>query len=100
IIGQLVFSRDHGFDTIEVSEAAEQRWTRMVNNSAALSPFSDISYFFGTNIPGKPRSFLLNPKGRPKLLEIMAADVANDYAAIPMAKSAAPGAREQTSSTA
>ena len=40
----------------------------MVDTGAATSPFSENSYFFGTNIPGKPRKYLLNSGGRPKLL--------------------------------
>ena len=28
----------------------------MVDTGAALSPFGESSYFFGTNIPGKPTS--------------------------------------------
>ena len=41
----------------------------MVDNGAALSPFGEISYYFGTNIPGKPRKYLLNSGGRPKLFK-------------------------------
>ena len=32
-----------------------------------LSPFTEKSYYYGTNVPGKPRRFLLNSGGRPKL---------------------------------
>ena len=32
----LVFVRDHGYDTIEVDPAAEERWTDMVDRGAAL----------------------------------------------------------------
>jgi hypothetical protein len=45
-----------------------------------MSPFNEKSYFFGTNIPGKARSFLLNSLGRPKLLEMMEAAAKTDYA--------------------
>ena len=35
-------------------------------------PFGESSYFFGTNIPGKPRKYLLNSGGRPKLFKEIA----------------------------
>lgn len=31
--------------------------------------FGKSSYYFGTNIPGKPRRYLLNAGGRPKLFK-------------------------------
>ena len=68
----LVYVRDHGYDTIEVDPAAEERWTAMVDRGAAPSPFGESSYFFGTNIPGKPRKYLLNSGGRPKLFKEIA----------------------------
>ena len=56
----------------------------MVNRGAAASPFGESSYFFGTNIPGKPRKYLLNSGGRPKLFAVIADVVANDYKAFKM----------------
>ena len=83
VIEELEHVREHGYQTIEVSEAAEEEWCTMVAEGAKYSPFSiHHSYFFGTNIPGKPRRLLLNPLGRPKLLEMMADVVANDYKAM------------------
>ena len=72
ITDALTFVRDRGDDTIEVDPAAEERWTDMVDRGAALSPFGESSYFFGTNIPGKPRKYLLNSGGRPKLFKEIA----------------------------
>ena len=64
----LVYVRDHGYDTIEVDAAAEDKWTTMIDKVASMPPsFGEKSYFFGTNIPGKPRRYLLNSAGRPKL---------------------------------
>jgi cation diffusion facilitator CzcD-associated flavoprotein CzcO len=77
----LVHARDHGYDTIEVTPDAEQRWTEMVDRGAAQSPFGEISYFFGSNIPGKPRKYLLNSGGRPKLFKEIARVKADDYQA-------------------
>jgi cation diffusion facilitator CzcD-associated flavoprotein CzcO len=65
----LIYLRAHGYDTIEVDPVAEERWTTMVDTGAALSPFGERSYYFGTNVPGKPRKYLLNSGGRPKLFK-------------------------------
>lgn len=86
----LVYARDHGYDTIEVDPAAEAKWTNMVNRGAAMSPFGESSYFFGTNIPGKARRYLLNSGGRPKLFSVIADVVANDYKAFKMSRTADP----------
>jgi cation diffusion facilitator CzcD-associated flavoprotein CzcO len=77
----LVHVRDNGYDTIEVEADAEDRWTAMVDNGAATAPFGEISYYFGTNIPGKPRKYLLNSGGRPKLFKEIARVRTNGYAA-------------------
>ena len=42
----------------------------MVDHGARMSPFGESSYFFGSNIPGKPRKYLLNSGGRPKLFAV------------------------------
>lgn len=68
----LVHARDHGHRVVEVTEDAEARWTDMVDRGAELAPFGERSYFFGTNIPGKPRKYLLNSGGRPKLFREIA----------------------------
>jgi cation diffusion facilitator CzcD-associated flavoprotein CzcO len=81
ITDTLTYVRDHGYDTIEVDPAAEEKWTNMVNTVAAKSPaaFGQSSYFFGANIPGKPRRYLLNSAGRPKLFAVIADVLENDY---------------------
>ena len=53
----------------------------MVNKTAAkMSPFTEPSYFYGANIPGKPRRYLLNSLGRPKMRELMEVVVKSDFA--------------------
>jgi cation diffusion facilitator CzcD-associated flavoprotein CzcO len=81
ITDALTFVRDRGYDTIEVDPEAEEEWTAMVDRGAAASPFGESSYFFGTNIPGKPRKYLLNSGGRPKLFKEIAKVVESDYKA-------------------
>ena len=81
IAGLIDFAREHHHPVVEVPKALEDEWTTTVNEAAiTMSPFNEKSYFFGTNIPGKPKAFLLNSLGRPKLLEMMEAAVKGDYA--------------------
>ena len=87
----LVYVRDHGFDVIEVDPAAEERWTEMIDVAARMPPsFSEKSYYFGTNVPGKPRRYLLNAGGRPKLFKEMARVRATDYKAFRLSRATAP----------
>jgi len=61
---------------------AEARWTQMIDTSAAqTSPFGELGQYFGTNIPGKPRRYLLNAGGRPKLFKEIARVKNTNYAA-------------------
>jgi cation diffusion facilitator CzcD-associated flavoprotein CzcO len=86
----LIHARDRGYDVIEPDPAAEERWTRMVDRGAAKSSFGESSYFFGSNIPGKPRKYLLNSGGRPKLFSVIAEVVESDYASFRMSRSSEP----------
>lgn len=79
VMDVLCFARDHGFGVVEVSARAEDRWTRMIDRGVASSSFGESSYYFGTNIPGKPVRYLLNSGGRPKLWSVIADVVANGY---------------------
>jgi cation diffusion facilitator CzcD-associated flavoprotein CzcO len=90
ITDTLVSLRDRGYDTIEVDPADEERWTSMVDTGAAASPFGESSYFFGSNIPGKPRRYLLNSGGRPKLFKEIRRVVDNDYEAFRLSRSSDP----------
>ncbi|QND44404.1 NAD(P)/FAD-dependent oxidoreductase (plasmid) [Rhizobium lusitanum] len=65
--------REHGYTVVEPTQDAEDEWSNMINSLATYTPFSpEHSYFFGSNIPGKPRKFLLNPAGRGMLFQVMA----------------------------
>jgi cation diffusion facilitator CzcD-associated flavoprotein CzcO len=87
IMDLLVHLRETGNDTIEVDRAAEDKWTNMVDRWATKAPsFGEISYYFGSNIPGKPRKYLLNSAGRPKLFAEIAKVFENDYEAFTMAR--------------
>jgi len=87
ITDTLVYVRDHGYDTIEVDPASEERWTSMVDRNAKKPPsFGESSYYFGSNIPGKPRKYLLNSGGRPHLFTVIADVVDNDYKAFRLSR--------------
>jgi len=83
----LVYARGHGYDTIEVDPAAEEEWTGMVDRNASKGSFTEASYYFGTNIPGKPRKYLLNSGGRPKLFAVIADVREHDYRAFRLSRS-------------
>jgi cation diffusion facilitator CzcD-associated flavoprotein CzcO len=83
----LIHLRATGCAVIEVDEAAEEKWTAMVDRWATKAPsFGESSYYFGTNIPGKPRKYLLNSAGRPKLLAEIAKVTESDYAAFDLSR--------------
>jgi cation diffusion facilitator CzcD-associated flavoprotein CzcO len=64
----LTWMRANEIDALEVCAEAERRWTDMIDTVARQPPaFGAGSYYFGTNVPGKPRRYLLNSAGRPKL---------------------------------
>jgi cation diffusion facilitator CzcD-associated flavoprotein CzcO len=83
----LVYVRDHGFDVVEVDPAAEERWTEMIDKAAKAPPsFGEKSYYFGANIPGKPRRYLLNAGGRLKLFKEIARVRESDYKAFTLSR--------------
>jgi cation diffusion facilitator CzcD-associated flavoprotein CzcO len=85
----LSYARERGFDVIEASQAAEDEWSAMVNTMAAYTPFSpEHSYYFGTNIPGKPKKFLINPAGRGVLFDVMGKSRNRQFADFRMTRAA------------
>jgi len=93
IMDLLLHARALGCDTIEVDRAAEDKWTAMVDRWATRAPsFGEISYYFGSNIPGKPRKYLLNSAGRPKLFTEIHKVLESDYQAFRISRSAEPAA--------
>jgi cation diffusion facilitator CzcD-associated flavoprotein CzcO len=86
----LVEARDRGCDVVEATAEAEERWTRMVDKGAAKTTFGTIGQYVGGNIPGKPRRYLLNTGGRPKLFEIIDDVRAHDYSSFAMSKAREP----------
>jgi cation diffusion facilitator CzcD-associated flavoprotein CzcO len=73
------YARDHDCARIEVPADHEEAWDTMVDKYRAYSTFIEHGQYYGENIEGKPRRFLLNPAGRPKLHEMMNDVIAKDY---------------------
>lgn len=84
----LVHASEAGAGIIEVAAESEERWTRMVDKGAARTTFGTIGQYVGSNIPGKPRRYLLNTGGRPKLFEVIADVVKHDYDAFELSRAA------------
>ena len=84
VIDTLARARERGCDTIEVTEEAEERWTSMVDRAAETTPFGTLGQYVGGNIPGKPKRYLLNAGGRPKLFKEIARVQDTDFAAFAM----------------
>jgi hypothetical protein len=59
----------------------------MMDKAAARTPFGTLGQYVGGNIPGKPKRYLLNAAGRPKLFELIADVKATDYAAFRLSRS-------------
>ncbi|MDT2005467.1 NAD(P)/FAD-dependent oxidoreductase [Rhodococcus opacus] len=76
----LIYARDHDVDVIEVTAEAEEEWTSMMDASSVYSSFNESSYFYGSNIPGKPVKQLLNPTGRPTLQQLIAKVFESNFA--------------------
>ncbi|OZF45767.1 NAD(P)/FAD-dependent oxidoreductase [Rhodococcus sp. 14-2470-1a] len=79
VMDALIYARDNAIDVMEASAAAEEEWTAMMDASSVYSSFTDKSYFYGANIPGKPVKQLLNPTGRPTLQQLIAKTVEGGF---------------------
>ncbi|MFT4247618.1 MAG: NAD(P)/FAD-dependent oxidoreductase [Pseudomonas sp.] len=81
IMALLDYMKAHGYNVVEPTAAAEEAWSGMMNTMAQYTPFSpELSYYFGVNVPGKPRRFLINPAGRGVLFDVMAKSRQSGYA--------------------
>lgn len=78
----LMTMRDQDVDVVDVPPELESEFTTMIDKLARHLPFTDISYFFGSNIPGKPVRNLLNPGGRPMLFRYLDELRASGFAAL------------------
>jgi cyclohexanone monooxygenase len=59
IAGCLAYMRARGFETMEASKEAEDKWVAHVNEVAHTTLYPQAnSWYMGANIPGKPRIFM------------------------------------------
>jgi cation diffusion facilitator CzcD-associated flavoprotein CzcO len=74
------YMREHAYQRIEATPAAEDAWTEHVAETAArtLLPMTD-SWFMGANTPGKKRTFLLYAGGSPAYRQKCEEVAAKDY---------------------
>jgi cation diffusion facilitator CzcD-associated flavoprotein CzcO len=77
----IVHAARAGFDVVDVTDDPDERWTEMDDKAARQAPFGELGQYYGTNIPGKPRRYLLNAGGRPKLHREIQRVRDTDYAA-------------------
>lgn len=62
----IVYMEDNGLNKIEASVEAEEEWGKHSNHLIRNMLTSDVnSWFFGTNVPGKSRTFLFYAGGGP-----------------------------------
>ena len=82
ITGCIADMRKHGFERIEPTPEAVDRWVAHVNEAAnaTLLPQARHSWYLGANIPGKPRVFMPYPGGMARYRETCAAVAVNGYA--------------------
>jgi cation diffusion facilitator CzcD-associated flavoprotein CzcO len=73
------YARDNGYRRVEVPLESEDTWMSMIEEFRAYSPFEERGQYYGGNTAGKPKRFLLNPGGRPKLDEMMQEVISSEY---------------------
>jgi hypothetical protein len=73
--------RDHGFNRIEATPDAVDRWVDHVNQAAdaTLLPQATHSWYLVANIPGKPRVFMPYAGGMARYRETCAVVAVNGY---------------------
>jgi hypothetical protein len=73
--------REQGLRSIEPRPEAADRWAEQVDAAAnaTLLPLATHSWYFGANVPGKPRVFMPYAGGMARYREICAAIAARGY---------------------
>jgi len=74
------YMRENGYERISTTAAAEEAWTDHANSLTEGMLFTKTkSWFMGTNIPGKKKTFLFYAAGAPVFREQCAEVAANGY---------------------
>jgi cation diffusion facilitator CzcD-associated flavoprotein CzcO len=73
--------REQGLHSIEATQEAADRWVEQVNAAAnaTLLTLAKHSWYFGANVPGKPRVFMPYAGGMARYREICADIAAKNY---------------------
>lgn len=78
-VDTMAHAREHGYQTFEPTEAQQNAWMTAIETLSPDSIFADVhAHFFGANVEGKPRRFLLNPAGRGQVREALAEVAASE----------------------
>lgn len=76
----ITYLREHGLQTIEAEPDAERSWSELVDEVAAETVFPKVdSWYMGSNVPGKVRTFLAWAGGGPRYFARVAEIVENGY---------------------
>jgi cyclohexanone monooxygenase len=78
----LAYLREHGYETIEPTDEAQEAWVAHVNEVAQGTMWTAPtcnSWYLGANIPGKPRVFLPYVGGLPAYIEKVEAIASRGY---------------------
>lgn len=68
----LIHMRANGFDVFEPTQEQQDSWMNMIAELAPKTGFSaEHSHYYGANVAGKARKYLLNPSGRAGLVEFL-----------------------------
>lgn len=80
IAGAIAHLRERGERAIEAEPGAERSWAELVAEVADETVFTKVdSWYMGTNVPGKVRTFLAWAGGGPRYFERVQQVVDNDY---------------------
>ncbi|NQV21580.1 MAG: NAD(P)/FAD-dependent oxidoreductase [Rhodospirillales bacterium] len=80
VSGCIGHMREHGFDHIEADPQAEEAWTEHANALTEDMLFTKTdSWFMGSNVAGKKRTFLFYAAGAPAFRDKCAEVAANGY---------------------
>jgi cyclohexanone monooxygenase len=63
VTGLLEHARGSGARRVGTTEAAQQAWTRHVEEVAATLLTAETAWYQGSNIPGKPKRYIIYPAG-------------------------------------
>jgi cyclohexanone monooxygenase len=80
IAGAVAYVREHGYRTIEPEREAEREWSALVGEVASETVYPKVdSWYMGSNVPGKVRTFLAWAGGGPSYVERVREVVENGY---------------------